>query len=262
MAKRHTLDDSQGSRRGFRGLLGIGSFVLFGLSALALGAVIALLATHTPARQLSAGDSSRTSASNSSSSNGDWIPLRSLSSHDIIAAARRSELFNERSNLMGDHVTNFTHLGAPVLVVALQPPGARAGAYPDFFVLPILDNKGRVTDAAELELNAQHTAIHVIAIVSYTDPRAQGVTPRMSSANAQSAVRAQRHVTLQADTAPTLVYFPGDPVMQETGQVVWTAGGEFPADPIWLVHGADGKDYVVGNDGKVYDISELPMISR
>ena len=261
MKKQHASPISQRVRRAFRGLLGSGAFVLLGLSALALAAVVALAASHAPATELSAGNSPGVAASSNPYGNGDWIPLRSLSPHDVIAAARRSELFNERSNPSGDHVTNFAHLGVPVLVTALQPVGASAGAYPDFLVLPILDNKGTVTDAAELQLDAQHTAIHVVAIVTYAEPRAQGVSPNVTLATAQAAVRAQRHVTIQADAAPTLIYFPGDPFTQETGQVVWTAGGEFPADPIWLVHGADGKDYVVGNDGKAYGINELPMIS-
>ena len=247
--------------RGLRRLLGGGAFIMLGLSVLALAAVIALAATHAPVDPLSVGGSSGAILNNSSPGNSDWIPLRSTSAHDIVAAARRSELFNERSYLPGDHVSSLAHLGAPVLVTALQPLGASARTYPDFYVLPVLDNKGMVTDAAELQLNAQHTAIHVIAIVTYTQPQAQGAISPMTSAAAQAAVRAQRHATLQANASTTLVYFPGDPIAQETGHVVWTAGGEFPADPIWLVRGSDGKDYVVGNDGKVYDISQLPMIS-
>lgn len=261
MAKQGASRIQRHLRSGLTGLLGGGAFVLLGLSVVAVAAVIALTMTHAPASQLSASGSSSVRAGNGSSGGGDWIPLRSTAPRDIIAAARRSELFNERSNLPGDHVSNLSHLGAPVMVTALQPPGAKAGTYPDFYVLPILDNKGVVTDAAELQLNAQHTAIHVIAIITYTQPRAQGVIQRMTPAAAQAAVHNQRHVTFQANAATTLIYFPGDPVLQETGQVVWTGGGEFPADPVWLVRGADGSEYVVGDDGKVYDISQLPMIS-
>ena len=248
-------------RRGVSGLLGSGAFVLLGLSILALAAVIAFATTHAPIKQLNSGAPAGVGAASQSSGNGDWIPLRSTSARDIVAAARKSQLFLQRSNGSGDHVTNLAHLGTPILVTALQPPGANAGTYPDFYVLPILDNKGMVTDAAELQLNAKHSAIHVIAIVTYSQPHAQGAIQRVTPTAAQGAVRSQRHVTIQTDAAPTLIYFPGDPISQETGQVVWTGGGEFPADPIWLVRGADGSEYVVGTDGKVYDISQLPMIS-
>ena len=119
-------------RRGVSGLLGSGAFVLLGLSILALAAVIALATTHAPIKQLSSGSPAGVGAASQSSGDGDWIPLRSTSAHDIVAAARRSELFRERSNLPGDHVSNLAHLGAPILVTALQPPGANAGTYPDF----------------------------------------------------------------------------------------------------------------------------------
>lgn len=249
------------SYRRFGRLLGNGAFVLLGIAALGLAAVLALATVHTPARGLVPGAHAGANITNRPAAAGDWIPLHSNSTGDIIAAARRSELFNEHSNDGGDHVSRLARLGVPVLVRAIQPPSAASGTYPDFYVLPILDSSGAATDAAELQLNATHTAIHVIAIVTYAQPHVQGAISRLDAAAAQSTLRARRHIDLRSGAMPTLVYFPADPVAQETGQITWTGGGEFPADPIWLTPGADGHNYVVGTDGQVYDVAQLPMIS-
>lgn len=248
-------------RRRYFGLLGNGAFVLLGISLLGLAAVVALATMRAPTSGVPARAQAGSNITNLPMGAGDWIPLRSHTASDIIAAARRSELFNEHSNDGGDHVSNVSHLGLPVLVRAIQPPGVAPGTYPDFYVLPILGSSGAATDAAELQLNATHTAIHVIAIVTYAQPHAQGSVSHMNAATAQSTLHTQRHTDLRAGTAPTLVYFPADPVAQELGQVPWTGGGEFPADPIWLTPGADGHNYVVGTDGRVYDVAQLPMIS-
>ncbi|HEU5348769.1 MAG TPA: hypothetical protein VFU63_09180 [Ktedonobacterales bacterium] len=246
--------------RGVANLLGSGAFVLLGLSVLGLVAAITLASTHTPAAQPARALQPGIDVPNSTAGDGSWIPIRSTSPGDIIAAARRSELFNERGSVGGDHVTNISRLGAPVLVHALQPPGAAASTYPDFYVLPILDNKGTTTDAAELQLNANHTAIQVIAIVTYSEPRTRGSIPRMDAAKARGALNAQHHTSLRQGTAAELVYFPGDAAAQQTGQITWAGGGEFPADPIWLMSGADRREYVVGTDGHVYDLSQLPIV--
>jgi hypothetical protein len=60
---------------------------------------------------------------------------------------------------------------------------------------------------------------------------------------------------------PELIYFPVDAAALGAGQVMWTASGKVPADPIWLVPGADGRTYLVGNDGHTYTPDRLPMIT-
>jgi hypothetical protein len=190
-----------------------------------------------------------------------WIPLRSTSPGDILAAVRKSTLFTEPRGDTGDHAHDLSRLGTPVLVRALQPTSASpAAVWPDFYVVPILDTHGTTTDAAEAQLNSGHTAIHVIAIATYTMPRPAGAIAELSASAAVTAVEAHAHTTLRGGAQPELVYFPADAQAQQTGAVVWRAGGEFPADPIWLVPGADGQDHVVGDDGAVYAIGQLPMI--
>ena len=37
------------------------------------------------------------------------------------------------------------------------------------------------------------------------------------------------------------------------------AAASFGPTPVWLVPGADGKDWMAGTDGRVYAVSQLPM---
>jgi hypothetical protein len=194
-----------------------------------------------------------------------WIPLRSSASADILAAARQSTLFAENRSDSGDHAHDLTRLGSPVFVQAMQPVGAAApsgagAVWPDFYVIPILDVQGNTTDAAEAQLNPTHTALHVIAIVTYTHPRPAGTVTAVTMADAVAAVAAQAHTTVRAGSQPRLVYVPIDAAAQETGKIVWTAGGESPADPLWLIPGADGQDRVVGNDSRLYTATQLPVM--
>ncbi|HKV83109.1 MAG TPA: hypothetical protein VJN88_01040 [Ktedonobacterales bacterium] len=220
---------------------------------------------HRPTRAATGGgsttSSTRTPASNAQGQSGDWISLRSNAPADILAAARQSSLFQQNLAGSGDHVSDLSRLGSPVMVRALQPPGAAIGEYPDFYVVPVLDASGAATDAAELALNPTRTAIQVIAIVTYSQPHPQGSIARLSSSSAIAAVAAQQHSALRSGVAPWLVYFPADATAQETGQVTWTGGGEYPADPMWLVPGADGRDHLVGVDGRAYSPAQLPMIA-
>jgi hypothetical protein len=194
-----------------------------------------------------------------------WIPLRSSASADILAAVRQSTLFAENRSDSGDHAHDLTRLGSPVFVQAMQPAGttapADAGAvWPDFFVIPILDVQGNTTDAAEAQLNPAHTALHVIAIVTYTHSRPAGTVTAVTMADAVAAVATQAHTTVRAGSQPRLVYVPIDAAAQETGKIVWTAGGESPTDPLWLISGADGHDRVVGDDGRLYTVAQVPVM--
>jgi hypothetical protein len=188
-----------------------------------------------------------------------WIPIKSHAPADLIAAARKSPLFNVDRSGNGDYLKNISLLGTPVYVQAIQK---MAGVtFPDFYVLPVLDHSGAAVGAAELELNPSQTAIHVIAIMTYTSPHPGGAIPRLSAQSAIAAVATQRHTAMRVGSTPQLAYFPVNATAQQIGKIVWVAGGEFPADPIWLIAGANGQQYVVGVDGHAYAVSELPTSS-
>lgn len=251
-------------------------FVLLGLSVVALVVSLGFASSHLPGAQAagigpgtgpSGGPGAPTLTCGSAglpacASVNVWIPLKSTASADLIAVAKQSALFNENRIGNGDHTADVSRLGAPLYVQAIQPSGARNGAYvfPDYFVLPILSANGDTTDAAELELNSAHTAIHVIAIVTYTQRRPHGAITQRTADQAAAIIRTEHHIAPSVGKQAQLVYFPGDAQLQQKGEVHWTGGGEYPADPIWRVAGADGQDHFVGVDGHAYVTNQLPML--
>jgi hypothetical protein len=257
--------------RPLRALTSVGPFLLFGLALVTTGLVVALAARHVAvgraAMSAITGPQRTGRASTAPVAAGaagmTWIPLRSQAPGDILAAARQSPLFQAHRADEGDHEQDLSRLGQPVLVHAVQPSNrTSAYAWPDVYVLPILDAAGNTVAAAEVELNPAHTAVHVTSIVTYAQPRPHGSIARQSSATAVSTLAAQQHVALRLDTTPQLVYFPLDARFQNAGSAgsgAWTAGGTFPADPAWLVMGADGLQRLVGTDNSVYLVSQLPM---
>lgn len=230
--------------------------MLLAFAVIALVASVAFVVTGTSA----AGAGSQP-ATGTSTSGDAWIPLRSQSPADILTAARSGALFKESRADSGDHVRDLSRLGDPVYVQALRPVGVTAVQVPDFYVVPILNEAGATTDAAELALNSAQTAVQEIAIVTYTLPRAGGSIASLRADQAVSAVASQRHVAAAEIGHSYLVYFPMDPQWQtsQNGKPLWTAGGALPADPIWLVPAAEGSQYLTGNDGKAYTLSQLPV---
>lgn len=189
-----------------------------------------------------------------------WIRLPSKTPAGIIMAARQSALFNENRSGSGDYIKDLSHLENPVLVHALQ---VRGGVQmPDYYVIPIDNASGAMVGAAELELNANQTAIQVAAIITYPTPRPHGQMVRMSAQTAQTTAQVQHHIKMKAGTTPTLVYFPVDAALQQSGKIHWNGGGEYPADPIWLIAASNGQDQVVGTDGRVYSVSSLPFMRQ
>lgn len=240
-------------------VVGYAAFLLLALAVVGLLLSAAHLARNTSAMNMTGATIQSTRAP--SASGDGWIPLHSQAPGDIIAAARQSALFHESRADAGDHIRNLSRLGRPVYVQALRPTGVTAAEAPDFYILPILSQAGAATDAAELALNPAHTAVQVIAIVTYTAPRPDGSVAALQADQAVRAVASQRQEAAQAIKQPSLAYFPMDPAWQtsQTGQPAWTAGGALPADPLWLTTATDGKQYLVGNDGRLYTMSELPF---
>jgi len=186
-----------------------------------------------------------------------WIPLHSPSGADIIAAAKKSTLFHVDRTGKGDFLKDISHLGVPQLVQALHVAG-KANA-PDFYVIPIEDaSSGQTVGSAELQLNTAHTAVEVVAIITYIKPYAANSITWMTPAAAVAAVQAQHHVGLNSGAKPRLVYIPGDTAAQPTGTAHWVVS-QSPAEPDWAVPGADGQDHIVDANGHAHLPSELPM---
>ena len=186
----------------------------------------------------------------------DWIPIASTSPADILAAARKSPLLATASSGQGDTVA-LSRLGAPLLVQAYL--ASTTNTLPDYFVIPALDTSNATIGAVLCMLNSQHTAIYVGDIVGYPQSRPAGLITKLSAQDAISAVASQAHVSPRAGSGARLVYFPFNQNAEDTGQIHWTAGGNTPYDPMWLIPGADGQDHLVGSDGHVYAPGDLPV---
>lgn len=264
MAQRRAQKRPRDTVNGRRpGVAGNAVFLLLALAVVGLMVGVAVAFSNISAAPLAdASGQSAASAAAPAASNGDaWIPLRSQAPADIIAAARQSSLFQESRSDTGDHVRDLSRLGRPVYVRAVRTAGVSASDVPDFYIVPILNQAGAATDAAELALNPSHTAVQVIAIVTYTTPRAGGSVAAQGADQAVHAVAIQRQESAQAISQPYLVYFPMDPTWQasQNGQPAWMAGGALPADPVWFVTATDGKQFLAGNDGRLYAVSQLPV---
>ncbi len=259
-ARRHVQQSRRNAAHGRQSRqVGHAAFLLLALAVVGLLVSVAYLARNTSAMPMAGATSQSTQAP--SASGDTWIPLHSQAPGDIIAAARQSALFHESRADDGDHIRDVSRLGRPVYVQALRPAGVTFAEAPDFYILRILNRPGAATDAAELALNPAHTAMQVIAIVTYTTPHGNGSVAVLQAEQAVHAVASQRQEAAQAIKQPYLVYFPMDPAWQisQNGQPAWTAGGPLPADPIWLTTATDGTQYLVGNDGRLYTMSQLPF---
>lgn len=187
-----------------------------------------------------------------------WIPVKSLAPSDILAAAKSSNLYNINADGRGD-TPSLANIGMPELVSALALPKSPPVA--DYYDIPIQGSAGAVVGVVLCELNPANSAIAVVAIVQYGKPHVSGSIAAMSETQAISNVSAAHHTTLRSGAQARLVYFAFDFGAQETGKLTWIAGGESPDDPLWDIPGADGQDHIVGSDGHVYYLSELPIMT-
>jgi hypothetical protein len=226
-------------------LLGLAALVICGLAVAALAVTLAVTATG----------GAQTEAAAAATGEDGWIPLRSTSPSDIIAAVSQGPLLAQSA----DSSAGATRLGTPLLVHGLA---SRLGdALPDVYVVPLLDRSGRATEAAEAVLNPTHSALHVTTVVTFTHPRSPALVAMSATAALDRLLQISRirHLALQPSGPPRLVYFPVDAQAQAAGGVIWRAGGEDPANPIWLIPTAGGQDYVVGTNGAVYTLAQLPI---
>lgn len=184
-----------------------------------------------------------------------WIPLVSEQPADVLTAMKSISLFHMNLNDNGDHIHDLSHLGTPLLVRALQPVGAKVS---DYYVLPVLNTAGATSDVLEYELNTERSALRFVTVVSYMKPFANGIV-QFSAAQASSAIQTQRRVIAKAGAQPYLVFFPTNASARQDGTVIWNGGGDAPDNPIWMIPGEDGVNYLLGNDGKVYAQKDLPI---
>lgn len=256
LARREERRKNRTGRVG-KALAGQLAYVLLGGAVVFFAVVVVVAARHIPSSTAES-PAAATKAAAAADAGEGWIRLTAKSPSAIIAAARKTSLFNVNRSGDGDYLKDLSHLESPVLVKALNQPGAVV--MPDYYVIPIDDVSGSMVGAAELELNPTHTAIRMTAIITYSSPRPHGQMAHVPQSKALADLSGQRRVAMRAGAQAQLVYIPIDATQLETGEVQWTAGGQYPADPVWLIPGSDGNDHVVGTNDLAYNMSDLPVM--
>lgn len=257
-ARRH---ERRTQRRGriARWLVGNLAYVFLG-GAVVLFAVVAIAAAqHIPGGTAEGATDSASAAATANAGTG-WISLTAQSPRAIIEAARQSSLFNVNRTNGGDYLRDLSRLETPVYVRALRVTGGVT--LPDYYIIPIDDASGRMVGAAELALNSAHTAVQLTAIITYNTPRPHGQLPLVQRSAAVTDLARQRSAALRSNAQPELVYIPIDATALQTGAITWNGGGQYPADPVWVIPGSDGADHVVGTDSHVYAIGDLPVMKQ
>src|SRR6185437_8375022 len=82
------------------------------------------------------------------------------------------------------------------------------------------------------------------------DPRYSSPFPYLSAEQASALLKRTRGVDTLSQPAPELVFLPINVGLPEKHGPAWgwRGGGAIPSDPVWLLAGADGRDYVIGTD--------------
>lgn len=195
-----------------------------------------------------------------------WQPIATTaSSSDVLQAVQSSQLYQEvrdsAQSLLGQTLEHAT-LATPVLVRAYH---AVPGQY-DMYVVPVLqpgsDGKPQVVALLDVAYDAKASRVSAQSIAGpfqRGDPEYGKPFPQISQDEA-STIFTSAHQEATG-SAPQLIYFSADlaRITDPHNPQKWTSGGQFPDLAIWLFHGADGQDYIVGTDKRVIAASALPL---
>ena len=199
-----------------------------------------------------------------------WVPLASAAPADVLSAARATSTYQTVAAAhtpIGLALQQGT-LGTPVLVHAYHPtPGML-----DVWVIPVLEQSvpglsGPGPHVVALLDFAYDAANNRVRAASFAGPFVPGDPeygqpfPRMAAPAAQALVARAGIPSAASTTPPELVYFSVDltRVVGPHATALWTGGGQFPDLAIWRIPGAQGQDYIVGLDKRLYTPAELPL---
>lgn len=195
--------------------------------------------------------------------NAAWLSIAADTPDAVLATFVQSQAIWQaiQQDQSGDGVMrwDFSRPDTPVFERELHAPGGKL--FPDIWVLPFDLPNGQIGFYGFCDINAAHTAIRVDNVFGMGTPRPHGQLAVYTRAQAISRVTAISHVALKPGAQSYLIFAPIDAELIESGRAVWsqTAGGG-PGSPLWLVPGADGKDRILGNDGKVYFPWQIPVV--
>ena len=130
------------------------------------------------------------------------------------------------------------------------------------WLLPLYDSDGHLVSLADYVYDYPHKVVRFAESgqIFPGEPRYSNPFPYLSSEQAIALLKQQRGVGTKADPAPEVVFLPIDVGLPEQPGPAWNwrGGGVVPSDPIWLLAGTDGRDYLVGTDKRVYTLHDIP----
>jgi hypothetical protein len=201
-----------------------------------------------------------------------WITVPAASAPDLASAAFVSTLAPTIGNTIA-HSGMFAgiegrygkfEVDSPALVHPYGPVGAGASDYfvDDHWVVTVRNSTGVEIGILDYVYDSANNRIRFssYAVLTPQDAQYGHAFPLFSANSLETQVHAARDVSLETGATPALIFFPAAWAWNTIGVPKnWTGGGSTPMDPIWLMPGANGQNYFLGIDGKVYTQQELPV---
>ena len=186
-----------------------------------------------------------------------WIPVTDASPQAMEQLLAAQPLYAR--TLDGGPLTP----GLPILVHPIQMRTGQDFNDCPHWLLPERDDTGHLAAIADYVYDYPHARVRFAnaGTLLPNDPRYTAPFPYISTAQAAALLMSARHVAAVTSPAPELVFLPIDVGLPEApgSGVDWNGGGVVPSDAIWLLAGADGQDYFIGTNHKVYTLRDIPL---
>ena len=153
--------------------------------------------------------------------------------------------------------------GDPVLAHPIRIGAASDVNACPHWLLPDYDAAGHLVALSDYvyDYPQRRARFSITGRVFPDEPRYSNPYPYLSSEQAMALLKNARGVATLQQPAPELVFLPINiGVPEQPGPAWnWRGGGAAPSDPIWLLAGADGRDYLIGTDRRVYTLHDIPL---
>lgn len=160
-------------------------------------------------------------------------------------------------------VTDSPIPGAPILSHPIRMHTGQDFNDCPHWMLPLYDVAGHLVAIADYVYDYPHKVVRFAdsGQIFPSEPRYSNPFPYLSAEQAIALLKQQRNVGTRAHPAPELVFLPLDVGLPGHPGPAWNwrGGGAAPSDPIWLLAGSDGRDYLIGTDKRVYTLHDIPL---
>lgn len=152
--------------------------------------------------------------------------------------------------------------GTPVLVHPIHMHTGQDFNDCPHWLLPLHDSAGHLVALVDYVYDYPHKYVRFAyaGTIFPGDPRYSNPFPYLSAEQAKALLKSARGMDTKVDPAPELIFLPIDiGLPEQPGSAYnWRGGGAVPSDPIWLLAGVDGRDYLIGEDKRVYTLHDIP----